>query len=124
VNPALYRDGSIEVVCICAPTHPLAKRELVYLDELKNCVWITREAGSGTREAVEAALRPHGVDGIGRLEIGGCEALKQTVAAGNGIAFVSRHAAADQIALGKLKVIRLAEIEIRSPFYFLLSTPA
>jgi DNA-binding transcriptional LysR family regulator len=108
-----------EIVGICSPFHWLATRELVYPDDLKGCQWVTREAGSGTRDAIEDALKPYGLSALSGLEIGGCEALKQSVAAGLGIGFVSRQAAADQIALGKLNVIRLAEIEIRSPFYLL-----
>ena len=108
-----------EIVGICAPDHPLAQREIVYPDDLAQCVWVTREAGSGTRDALDAAMSPDGLSPVGRLEIGGCEALKQSVAAGLGIGFVSRQAAADQIALGKLKVMRVSDIEIRSPFYLL-----
>ena len=108
-----------EMVCVCAPDHPLAQKELVFLSDLKACVWVMREPGSGARDVVERALRPYALSPIGQLEIGGCEALKQSVAVGLGISFVSRQAAADQIALGKLKVLRLAEIEIRSPFYVL-----
>lgn len=108
-----------EVICICAPGHPLAERELVYAHDLKTCRWITREGGSGTQGIIENALRPYGIVPEGQLEIGGVEALKQMVAVGDGIAFVSRQAAADQIALGKLKVLRLAEIEIRLPYYFI-----
>lgn len=112
-----------EMVCICAPDHPLAQQELIFPEDLKACAWVTREEGSGARDAVEGALRPYALHSDAlhpakKVEIGGCEALKQSVAAGMGIAFVSRQAAADQIALGKLKVLRLAEIEIRCPFYF------
>lgn len=108
-----------EMVCICAPDHPLAQRELVFLQDLKECVWVMREEGSGARDIVENALRPYALNPVGRLEIGGCEALKQSVAVGLGISFVSRQAAADQISLGKLKVLRLGELEIRCPFYLL-----
>lgn len=108
-----------EMVCICAPDHPLARRELVFADELTDSVWIVREEGSGTREVMERALRPYSLLPRARLEIGGCEALKQSVAVGLGISFVSRQAAADQLALGKLKRVRLGDIEVRLPFYFL-----
>jgi DNA-binding transcriptional LysR family regulator len=111
-----------EMVCICHPEHPLAQKEIVFLDDLKNSVWVRREEGSGARLYVEKSLQSHGVIpniDEGYLEIGGCEALKQSVAAGLGIAFVSRQAAADQIALKKVKVLPIDEVEIRSPFYFL-----
>ena len=106
-----------EVALICAPAHPLAARELVWPQELKEQNWIVRERGSGTREWVERALKSFDLPPPGAWEIGSAEAIKSAVAAGLGIAFVSRAAARDQIELGKLRVLRLAEIEIRRPFY-------
>lgn len=117
LQKSLWREE--EIVGICAPNHALAGRDWVYPDELKDCVWVTREVGSGTRAIVEEALRPYGISPTNGLEIGGCEAVKQSVAAGLGIGFVSRQAATDQITLGKLRMFRLAEAEIRSAFYFL-----
>ena len=108
-----------ELVCVCAPDNPLAGRELVWPEELRSQKWVVREEGSGTREVIERALRPHGLPPAGALEIGGAEAVKQAVAAGLGIAIVSRASAADQLALGKLRVLPLAEIELRRPFYIL-----
>jgi DNA-binding transcriptional LysR family regulator len=108
-----------ELVCIAAPTHPLAGRDVVSASELQECAWVMREEGSGTREVIESALAPYGLPPQNSLEIGGAEGIKQAVAAGLGIAVVSREAAADQIALGKLKVLRLAEVELRRPFYVL-----
>ena len=106
-----------EVVLVCAPGHPLAARELVWPDALKGESWIVRESGSGTRQWVERALAPFDLPPPGAWEIGSAEAIKSAVAAGLGIAFVSRAAAADQLRLGKLRVVRVAEIEIRRPFY-------
>lgn len=107
-----------EIVGICSPQHALAQRDLVYVDELATQKWVVREAGSGTRKVIDQALGHYNFQAEG-LEFGGCEALKQAVAADLGIGLVSRRAAADQLALGKLKIIRMAEVEIRSPFYFL-----
>ncbi|RYG68615.1 LysR family transcriptional regulator, partial [bacterium] len=108
-----------ELICIAAPDHPLANREDVAIDDLKFHPWVLREEGSGTREVVENALAPYGLPPQQSLEIGGAEGVKQAVAAGLGIAIVSREAAADQIALGKLSWLRVTEIEIRRPFYVL-----
>jgi DNA-binding transcriptional LysR family regulator len=51
--------------------------------------------------------------------MGGAESLKQSVAAGLGIGVISRLAAADQLTLGKLVVVPIAEMELRRPFYWL-----
>jgi DNA-binding transcriptional LysR family regulator len=107
------------LIGVCAPDHPLAKRKQVWLRDLKEFRWVVREEGSGTREVIENVLRDYGLPPEGALEIDGAEAVKQAIAAGLGIGIVSRVAAADQIALGKLRVLPLAEIELRRPFYLL-----
>jgi DNA-binding transcriptional LysR family regulator len=47
------------------------------------------------------------------MRVGGTEAIKQAVAAGLGLAIVSRAAAADQLALGKIAVLSINGLEIR-----------
>lgn len=47
------------------------------------------------------------------MRVGGTEAVKQAVAAGLGLAIVSRAAAADQLALGRIAVLRVEGLEIR-----------
>lgn len=116
VERVLWRDE--ELVCVCAPTHPLAARQSVAMDDLKSCVWLVRERGSGTRQVVEEALRPFDLPPLGAMEITGSETLRQGVAANLGIAFVSREGAADQLALGKLRVLKL-DFQLRRPFYLL-----
>lgn len=107
------------LIAVCGPEHPLAKRKRIGLRDLQKHRWVVREEGSGTREVIENALRVHGLPPEGALEIDGAEAVKQAAAAGLGIAFVSRTAAADQIALGKLRVLPLSEFELRRPFSLL-----
>ncbi len=108
-----------QLIGVCAPDHPLAKRKQVWLRDLKDFRWVVREEGSGTREVIENALLDYGLPPTGSLQIDGAEAVKQAVAAGLGIGIVSRVAAADQIALGKLRVLSLPEIELHRPFYLL-----
>jgi DNA-binding transcriptional LysR family regulator len=117
ITATRWRDD--QLIAVCAPSHPLAKLKKVTPHNLKNVEWIVREPGSGTREVVENALRDFGLPPAHALEIGGAEALKQAVAAGLGIAVVSREAAADQIALGKLHVMPLMGIPMQRPFFLL-----
>jgi DNA-binding transcriptional LysR family regulator len=112
-----WRDD--ELIAVCAPSHPLAGRKRITPHHLKTVEWIVREPGSGTREVVENALRNFDLPPQNALEIGGAEALKQAVAAGLGVAVVSREAAADQIALGKLHVLPLRGVQMRRPFFLL-----
>jgi DNA-binding transcriptional LysR family regulator len=96
-----------EMMLIAAPRHRLVRLEAAKLKSaLQNEIFLVREPGSGTREVVAAALAKHHIVPRATIEIGSTEAIKQMVASGFGIAIVSAIAAADQIALGRIVVIR------------------
>lgn len=96
-----------ELVIVHGARHPQAAqwRQGADIAALRQATWLMREPGSGTREAAEQALLPylHGFAEV--LQLGGTEAIKQGAVAGLGLACLSRHAVADLIALGKLRVL-------------------
>ena len=108
-----------ELVVVAAPNHPLATKANITPEDLRTAEWIVREPGSGTREVVESALGQWGLPPADALEIGSAEAIKHTVAAGLGIAVVSREAAADQLTVGKLRIIHVPGLEMHRPFWLL-----
>ncbi len=108
-----------ELVLVAAPSHPLANGRILSKSDVGKLDLVVREVGSGTREVIEEALRAKKVKWSRALEIGSTEAIKQIVAAGFGAAFVSRVAAQDQIALGKLQVLEVRGVSIRRPLFHL-----
>jgi DNA-binding transcriptional LysR family regulator len=62
---------------------------------------------------VLAASKVHSIVPRSILEVGSTEAIKQIVAGGLGVAVVSAAAAADQIALGKLDILRPPNFALR-----------
>ena len=102
-----------ELVVIAPRDHPLVARQPVSVEVLATESFLVREPGSGTREVSERALALRGVRLTNTMRVGGTEAMKQGVAAGLGLAIVSRAAAADQLALGKLVVLPVVGLEIR-----------
>jgi DNA-binding transcriptional LysR family regulator len=96
-----------EVVAIMPPTHRLAKRRSVTLDELAQESLVMREDGSGVRNLIMQTFRQHGLALTGYLELAGVEGIKQAVRAGLGVGFVS------QLSLGyeagSLVGIRIAD---------------
>jgi DNA-binding transcriptional LysR family regulator len=98
-----------ELVVIAPPTHRLASKRSIQLGELTGEPFIVREQGSGTRKVAERALATHGVSLQVTLQLGSTEAIKQAVAAGLGLAFVSRFAVDDQVALGRIAAVRVRQ---------------
>ncbi len=80
------------LVLIASPSHPLAKRRQLPIEQLGGERFILREQGSGTRMASDRHFRELQFDPSLRLELGSNEAIKQAVAGGLGIAVLSRHA--------------------------------
>ncbi len=80
----------------------------VALAELGRIPLVHREEGSGTRHAVEAALRAQGFPPAGLrvvLEVGSTAAVKSAVVAGVGAAFLSDVAVAAEVAAGRLRPV-------------------
>jgi DNA-binding transcriptional LysR family regulator len=74
---------------------------------LDSLTWISREEGSSTRAAVDAARRQLGLHDAQRLELPSWEAVKLAVAEGGGIAAISRRAIEHEVASGRLVILDL-----------------
>jgi len=108
-NIEVVRWREDELVVIVPPTHRLAAKRSIQLRELAGEPFIVREPGSGTRKVAERALATHDVSPMVTLQLGSTEAIKQAVAAGLGLAFVSRFAVDDQVKLGRISAVRVRE---------------
>lgn len=99
-----------EMVVICAPDYPLAGMPEVSPKTAQEYEFISREAGSGTREVTDSYFRAAGIapDGLKTLmELGSPEALKGVVGTGLGYAIVSRTVVQKELQLGTLAAIPL-----------------
>ena len=102
---------SDELVVVAAPEHPLAAAQATSAArasarQLAEASWILREHGSGTRLASDRWLIEHlGSLNIG-FELGSTEAIKRLAAAGAGLACLSRHTVAEELASGELVALR------------------
>jgi LysR family transcriptional regulator, low CO2-responsive transcriptional regulator len=80
------------IVVLAAPNHPLAGKPNLTLADVARQPWVMREAGSGTRKAIERLFHDHGLEIRPRLELGSNEAIKQAILADLGISALSCHA--------------------------------
>jgi DNA-binding transcriptional LysR family regulator len=102
-----------ELVLIVSPQHRLSNREIVTAQELAEEVFILREKGSGTREIMEEELRRAGIALRHAMELGSTEAVKQAVAANLGVSIVSTDAVTQEVLLGRLCTVRIANLNLR-----------
>ncbi len=94
-----------ELVLIAAPTHRLAGRENVPFEELAREHFLLREIGSGTRAALEAVFQEEGLPLLVSMQVGNNSAIKQGVAAGLGIALISRAALDMELETHRLVIL-------------------
>lgn len=107
-----------ELVVFCAPGHPLAHGRPVEMAELATQDWILREAGSGTRETFDQALRHFSGELRVRLELEHTEAIKRAVESGLGIGCISRLALREAFRRGSLKAVETPGLDLRRQFQF------
>lgn len=104
------------LIVIAAPEHPLAQFENIPLARLAEEPWLMREAGSGTRKAIERLFDQHGLVIRPRLELGSNEAIKQAVLAGLGISALSSQALALHPP-GQFAILDVDHFPIRRHWY-------
>ncbi len=92
-------------VIVAAPGHRLASRRAIALETVAREPLLTRESGSATRLALDQAFAEAGLVPRVDMEIASNETIKQAVAAGFGVGFLSAHAVRQELALGRLAVI-------------------
>lgn len=107
-----------ELVVFCAPSHALAGRKAVAVDEIASQPWILRERGSGTRETFDRALRHRPGGLVPRLELEHTEAVKRAVESGLGLGCLSRLALRDALRRGSLVALETPELDLRRQFSF------
>jgi LysR family transcriptional regulator, low CO2-responsive transcriptional regulator len=105
------------LVVIASPHHPLCKRRRIPLAQLNEKTFLMREAGSGTRIAMERFFAENDVTPSGRIEMTSNEAIKQSVQAGLGLGVVSAHTVELEMEVGRLAVLDVVSFPIMRRWY-------
>jgi DNA-binding transcriptional LysR family regulator len=101
-----------ELLVVVAPSHPWARRHRpVSLEEISNTPLVMREAGSGTRDTLTEYLAAHdpSLEARAAIELGTSAAVRSAIAAGVGPGVLSRLAVRDDLVLGRLVAVEIAE---------------
>jgi DNA-binding transcriptional LysR family regulator len=105
------------LVVIAPPHHPLARKRLVRLTQLKGETFLMREQGSGTRIAMERFFSAKGLRPSSSAEMTSNEAIKQSVEAGLGLGVVSAHTVELEREVGRLTILKVESFPIMRRWY-------
>ena len=110
--------GRDELAVIVPANHKWARRQRpLTAAELSQTPLVTREPGSGTRDSLTAALRKALGASMQQappvLELSSAAAVRAAVVAGAGPAVMSRLAVADDVKIGRLRVVPIPELNLR-----------
>lgn len=100
------------LVVIASPRHALAGQARVPVRALAVETFLVREAGSGTRSAMERFFGEHGIALHTGMVMSTNEAIKQAVQAGMGLGIVSRHTVALELETRRLAILDVESFPI------------
>lgn len=109
--------GQEDLVAIAPPRHPLTRKRRVNAEQLCQQPFVVRETGSETKSFVEQALATKGLSVRPVMSLPTTEAIKQAVAAGIGVAIVSKMSIDLEIQARRLAIIHVAGLSLRRPIY-------
>jgi LysR family transcriptional regulator, low CO2-responsive transcriptional regulator len=107
------------LVVLAPISHPLVKEKNIPIKRLAEELFIMREPGSGTRQAVQKLFEEHGIAPKVKLDLGSNEAIKQAIAGGLGISVLSRHTLTLESLNSEIVILDVEHFPIRRHWYVL-----
>jgi DNA-binding transcriptional LysR family regulator len=102
---------------IAAPEHRLAGQRAIAATALATQEFIVREAGSGTRAAMDRFFHEAHISPPQVIELPSNESIKQAVLGNMGIAFISLHTAGLELQTGMLEVLDVVGLPLIRSWY-------
>jgi DNA-binding transcriptional LysR family regulator len=111
-----------QMICVGPPGEPYKTTKAYAPEEVLKLPFIFREKGSGTRTAIEQALKKMNLD-IKNLnivaEMGSNEAIRQAVKSAVGISILSKRAVLDDLEHGLLQELKIKKLPLVRNFYLI-----
>ncbi|NTU59713.1 MAG: LysR family transcriptional regulator [Deltaproteobacteria bacterium] len=98
-----------QVVLFAAPTHPLAQREGIGIEDLEGQLIIMKEEGSSTHAVVRQYFEKNGRSPNVLVETSNVGFIKEMVEKGEGVAFLVQSAIEEEVAAGRVKVVPIVD---------------
>lgn len=109
-------------VIIASPDHPLVGRKGLAFADLMDETFLLREPDSGTRMLFQDMLKATGFDTARGMAFDSNETIKQSVIAGLGIAVISAHTVAAEIADERLAILDVEHMPVMRTWYLVKRT--
>lgn len=109
--------GNHPQIIIAPANHEFSHRSQLLFSELENQDFLLREAGSGTRTLTDRLFKKSRCKPGSAIEFGSNETIKQAVIAGMGIAVISAHTVAAELAQKRLIALDVQGLPINRTWY-------
>jgi DNA-binding transcriptional LysR family regulator len=106
-----------ELVLVLPPAHPLASRKNLSIKSLAKEKFILREKGSSTRLITRNLFRRHRINPPVVFETSNVDFIKEQVANGMGISFLTRSAVSEELTSGRMATAKLKEEKLKLEIY-------
>lgn len=118
-NLVLHSVLEEDLVIIVPPGHELSPKTELKPGDLEGQSIVMHERGSMNQQVIDELIREHDVSLSKYIEFSSNEAIKRAVAAGAGIALISRKVASEEIDAGKLKAVPLCDAATKRNYYMI-----
>lgn len=108
----LHKD---ELVLICHPDHPLAKKKSISIQDLDGQKFVSFDRTIPTGKAIERILRQHRVQVVRAMEFDNVETVKRAVEINAGVALVPRSTVVQEVANGTLAQLPIRDADLHRP---------
>ena len=101
---------------VIAPAGHWASGKRVKLADLCGEPFLLREAGSGSRHAIDRYLETNGRELNVRFSLASNEVIRELVISGMGLAVLSRHSLGDSVERGEIVILKVKDFPLRQPW--------
>lgn len=108
-----------EMVIIAQPNHPIIRNKHVDRHLLEAETWIIREPGSGTRDVTDKLFAQLGISPKKVMSFGSSQTIKESVALGLGISYLSESTVKSETNAGTIGAICLSDFPNKSRFHYI-----
>lgn len=107
------------MLIVMRPDHPINKNSSVDKKLLESETWIIREEGSGTRDMTNKLFTQLDISPKRIMSFGSSQTIKESVALGLGISYLSESVIRADVLAGTLKGISLSDYQNESSFHYI-----